>query len=138
MAYFYWIAPIFVALACGLLARYWRQIINQFFTLRAKWRSNTRRSCIRQAHIIEFDKLRANIAFCRTDDGHYMNITNLYNCLIDQDMLSMTRLNISIYNLQTIYVQFAAPYSHISQEITCSTGAVKVNFGEKVVASYQI
>ena len=98
----------------NICCKYLAAIIIQFFTFRVKGRARYRAKCAERAANAPFIyTTRAAAAFAVTSKngdhlaGMMIDITELYNCLIDQQLMSAMRLRTSVPDLHAVYVKFA-------------------------------
>jgi hypothetical protein len=81
-----------------------------------------------------FDSARAAYAVAHAE-GDILNITALYNVLVDQQMLSSARLRAHIPGISTIFVKFESPFADVSARIDVDAECAIIAYGQNQYAA---
>lgn len=106
-------------------------IVNWIFHLRLRRLANKRVSCAHKSRTITLME-PARCAIARRGQD-YIDITDIYKCLQEQDMLSVPRLRVYFPDITMIYIYLAAPYEHISGVMDCQTLDAQIHIGHEAV-----
>lgn len=122
-----WLISSFVCI-CSVIIYYRANIVQTLFAIRQFYQRYRREQCKRDQSFI-LDIARAQCALAQTADG-LIDITHLYNILVDYNMLSSTQLCMGSPQITQIYVWFAYPHDRISAIICPKQGICSVRINE--------
>lgn len=121
-----WLISSFIGI-CSAIIYYRTTIVRALFAIRQFYQRYRRERCKWNQFDI-LDVAHAQCALAQTEEG-LIDITRLYNYLVDYNMLSSTQLCMGSPPTTQIYVWFAYPHDKISAIISpeSNTCAVWVN-----------